>query len=116
MPLIPIAFESPAALASAPGRTVVYKHSPTCSLCLWSIAEVQSFAETEGMTVHQVDVLAQRPLSQAIAAHFGVRHESPQVLIIEDGRVTWHGSHRVLSAERLSAALAGDDAAQGARF
>ena len=116
MPLIPIAFDSPAALASAPGRTVVYKHSPTCSLCSWSIAEVRSFAESEGMTVHQVDVLAQRPLSRAIESHFGVRHESPQVLIIEDGRVTWHGSHRALRTERLSAALAGADAAPGARF
>lgn len=115
MTLIPIAFESAAALASAPGRTVVYKHSPSCSLCLWSIAEVRRFAAAEGLTVHQVDVLAQRSLSNAIEAQFGVRHESPQVLVIEDGRVTWHGSHRALRAERLTAALAGDDAAQGAR-
>lgn len=116
MTLIPIAFESPVELASAPGRTIVYKHSPTCSLCDWSIQEVRSFADAEGTTVHQVDVLSQRALSRAIESHFGVRHESPQVLIIEDGRVTWHGSHRALRTERLSAALAGDDAAQGARF
>lgn len=115
MPLIPIAFDSPAALASAPGCTVVYKHSPTCSLCTWSIAEVRSFADSERMTVHQVDVLAQRPLSQAIESYFGVRHESPQVLIIEGGRVTWHGSHRALQKERLKAALAGANAAPGAR-
>lgn len=115
MTLIPFAFESPAALASAPGRTVVYKHSPTCSLCVWSIGELRRFAEDEGLTVHQVDVLAQRPLSRAIASHFGVHHESPQVLMIENGRVTWHGSHRALRAERLSAAWAGSDAARGAR-
>lgn len=116
MALIPIVFETSAALASAPGRTVIYKHSPSCSLCFWSVTEVRSFAEAEGVTVHLVDVLAQRALSQAIASQFGVRHESPQVLIIEDGRVTWHGSHRALSSERLSAAWVGSDATQGARF
>ncbi len=116
MTLIPISFESPAELASAPGRTIVYKHSSTCSLCWWSVREVRRFADAAGVTVHQVDVRAQRPLSQAIESHFGVRHESPQVLIIEDGRVIWHGSHRALHAERLGAALAGADAESGARL
>ena len=116
MPLLPIAAESPHALASAPGRTIVYKHSPICSLCTWSIEEVADFAESADVTVQQVDVLRQRSLSQGIEAHFGVRHESPQVLIIDDGRVTWHGSHRALRAERLLAAASGNDASPGARF
>jgi bacillithiol system protein YtxJ len=116
MTLIPADFETPAELAAAPGRTIVYKHSATCSLCWWSVRQVRRFAEAEGVTVHQVDVRAQRPLSQAIESHYGVRHESPQVLIIEDGRVLWHGSHRALSAERLSAALAGADVESGARL
>jgi len=30
-------------------------------------------------------VFAQRAMSEAIEAHFGVRHESPQILILEDG-------------------------------
>lgn len=116
MPILPISADSPQTLAAAPGRTIVYKHSPTCSLCSWSIEEVADFAESAGVTVHQVDVLRQRQLSQAIEAHFGVRHESPQVLIIDDGRVTWHGSHRALSADRLLAAASGDHSALGSRF
>ena len=116
MPLVPLAANTPAELAASPGRTIVYKHSPTCSLCSWSIEEVADFAESAGVTVHQVDVLRQRPLSQAIETHFGVRHESPQVLIIDDGRVTWHGSHHALRAERLLAAASGNDASPGARF
>lgn len=116
MPLIPISVDTPEALASAPGRQIVYKHSPTCSLCSWSILEVEDFAAGANVTVHQVDVLSQRRLSQGIEAQFGVRHESPQVLIIDDGRVTWHGSHRALSAERLRAAVAGEDLSVGARF
>jgi len=116
MPILPISADSPATLAAAPGRTIVYKHSPTCSLCSWSIEEIADFAERAGVTVHQVDVLRQRQLSQAIEAHFGVRHESPQVLIIDDGRVTWHASHRALTVDRLQAALEGDHSAPGTRW
>lgn len=116
MPILPTSADEPVALVAASGRTIIYKHSPTCSLCSWSIHEVADFADSAGVTVHQVDVLRQRPLSQAIETHFGVRHESPQVLIIDDGRVTWHGSHRALSAERLLAAAGGADSGVGARF
>ncbi len=72
-------------------------------------------AAEEGLTLELVDVLSQRPLSQAIAAQFGVRHESPQILIIEDGEVIWHASHRGVAPERVRAALAGSRDGLGAR-
>lgn len=72
-------------------------------------------AAEDGLTLELVDVLSQRPLSQAIEAKFGVRHESPQVLIIEDGQVVWHASHRGVAPDRVRAALAGSAAGLGAR-
>lgn len=109
-------FASVEDIRAASGTTVLYKHSPSCSLCAWSIREVQQFAERHGVDVHLIDVFAHRPLAQAIETHFNVRHESPQVLIIEDGSVRWHASHRAVTAERLAAALEGDHSAAGARW
>lgn len=116
MPLHPTSLHTIADITASAGTTILYKHSPTCSLCRWSIREVQQFAEQQGVDVHLIDVFAQRPLAQAIEAHLGVRHESPQVLIVEDGIVRWHASHRALTAQRLQAALAGDYSAAGARW
>ena len=116
MPLPPTRFQTVEDISRSSGTVVLYKHSPTCSLCQWSIREVERFAEQQGVDVHLIDVFTDRPLSQAIAAHYGVRHESPQVLILEDGTVRWHASHRALTAARLSAALAGDHSAPGARM
>jgi bacillithiol system protein YtxJ len=116
MPLVPLATESPEALATAPGTTIIYKHSPTCSLCAWSVRELRRLADEDGLTIHQVDVFAQRALSNAIESRFSVRHESPQVLILQDGALQWHGSHRALSAERVRAALRGSTQGAGARF
>jgi len=40
-----------------------------------------------------VDVSRQQPISQALAARTGVRHESPQVLLLTGGRAIWSASH-----------------------
>ncbi len=53
--------------------------------------------------VHLVDVIRQRPLSREIAAHLGIGHESPQVILIRDGAVGWHASHYDVTAETLAA-------------
>jgi bacillithiol system protein YtxJ len=115
MPIVPHTFSSAADLATRTGRTIVYKHSPTCSLCSWSEHVLGRFADQDGVTVELVDVLSQRPLSQEIEAQFGVRHESPQILIVDDGAVTWHASHRGVAPERVRAALNGSSEGLGAR-
>lgn len=115
MPIIPARFTSADDLAAREGRTIVYKHSPTCELCSWSHHVLGKLAAQDGVTLELVDVLAQRPLSQAIATRFEVRHESPQILVIEDGRVVWHASHRGVAPDRVRAALAGSGEGFGAR-
>lgn len=115
MSIIQATFASAEALATRAGRTIVYKHSPTCSLCSWSIHVLGKLAEQDGVTLELVDVLSQRPLSRDLEAHFGVRHESPQILVVDDGKVTWHASHRGVAPERVRAALAGSTEGLGAR-
>jgi bacillithiol system protein YtxJ len=41
-----------------------------------------------------LDVIAQRPLSSALAEELNVQHESPQLILIADGKVLAHGSHQ----------------------
>ena len=41
-----------------------------------------------------------------VQALTGVRHESPQVLLLREGRAAWHASHRGITGERVRAALA----------
>lgn len=115
MPIIPASFTSVDELATREGRTIVYKHSPTCDLCGWSQHVLGKMAAQDGVTLELVEVFAQRALSNAIAERFAVRHESPQVLIIEDGQVSWHASHRGVAPDRVRAALAGSSEGIGAR-
>jgi bacillithiol system protein YtxJ len=46
-------------------------------------------------------LIAYRPLSNAIAEIFGVHHESPQVLLIQDGECVYDASHYDISFDDL---------------
>ena len=82
---------------------VIYKHSPACGLSAMAAGEVQGFLREHGETpVYVVDVIGQRPLSAEIARRLEVRHESPQVIVLRDGKVAWHASHRAVTGEALS--------------
>jgi len=86
---------------------VIFKHSPTCGIsaqAFESIAEWLS-AETPAADFYVVPVGASRALSTAIAQRFQIRHESPQALLIDHGKVAWHGSHFRATAESIRAAL-----------
>jgi bacillithiol system protein YtxJ len=61
--------------------------------------EVEAFlAAHPNVKAYQVDVRAERPLSQQIAARTGVRHESPQVIILRHGAAVWSASHDEITA------------------
>jgi bacillithiol system protein YtxJ len=53
--------------------------------------------KADGIQTYFVDVIAERPLSQLIAAKTGVRHESPQALLVKDGKVIYSDSHLGIS-------------------
>lgn len=90
------------AALSAP-LAVIYKHSPTCGLSVMAAGEVRAFlAAHPGTPIYVVDVLEERPLSAEIARRLEVRHESPQVIVLREGAVVWHASHRAVTEEALT--------------
>lgn len=89
---------------------ILYKHSPRCGICTAARLEVSVFADSHPeIPVYQVDVLSQRPLSNAIAERLAIRHKSPQAIVLRDGEVAWHGAHFRVSAQALEKATSGQD-------
>ncbi len=88
-------------------RVVLYKHSTRCGISSAALLEVRHFAETHvDMPVYMVDVIAQRLLSQAVAARLGVRHESPQAIVLRNGAAVWSTSHFRVTAHAIERAVA----------
>ncbi len=96
-------------LAQAGAQPVlIFKHSTKCPI---SAAAYRAFhAAIEGGELGAVRpalvrVIEERPVSQAIAARLGVQHESPQALLVRDGRVVWEASHYDITRDALRAAV-----------
>lgn len=85
---------------------VIYKHSPRCGMSLSAVNQIGKFMESEpDVPVYLVDVVADRKLAREVERRLGVRHESPQAIVLVEGVATWNASHRRVTAEALSSAL-----------
>lgn len=82
---------------------ILFKHSTQCGLSAMAYQEMVRFAlEHRDVEVHVVNVLESRVVSDEVERRTGVEHESPQVLIVGDGAVVWHASHRGVTAAALA--------------
>lgn len=86
---------------------VIYKHSTRCSVSFFALQNLQSLSEEAWgkADYHMLDVISSRSVSQFVSEKLGVRHESPQVLVLKDGEVVWDGSHYQVKAEAIEAHL-----------
>jgi thioredoxin 1 len=91
---------------------LVFKHSRTCGISCEALDELRTHVErTPAAAAYKmVTVQSQRALSDAIAARFGIRHETPQAILLRDGEPVWNASHFRITADRLDAILDRSDA------
>lgn len=82
---------------------LLYKHSGRCSVCWFTKSELEESAETirKKATMHFVDVIKSREVSDYIAQKLGVQHESPQAILVKNGDVVWHESHGAIKGENI---------------
>lgn len=74
---------------------LIFKHSHTCGVSAQAFDQVRDWlgqASVDGPS-YFVTVQTDRHIAREITDRFGVRHESPQALVVRDGQVTWHASH-----------------------
>jgi hypothetical protein len=102
---------------------LLFKHSHTCGSSLEALDELvahlndrgpERSAPHDGRSAPResrppqyamVTVQTHRALSNAVAQRLGVRHETPQALLIRDGRVVWSASHFRVTAAAVEDAI-----------
>ena len=76
---------------------VIFKHSTRCSISSVALQRLQKAQQPEGLDFYFLDLLAHRSLSNKVVEVFGVHHESPQVLVIKQGKCVFDESHLGIS-------------------
>jgi bacillithiol system protein YtxJ len=90
---------------------VIFKNSPRCSISAHAYGMFRQHVAgkpRDAALFAVVDVLASRAVSDELARRTGVRHESPQVIVLRGGRVVWAASHWDVAPEGVDAALSAD--------
>jgi bacillithiol system protein YtxJ len=75
---------------------LIFKHSTTCSISAAAKSKIERQwpdADLSDVKIYYLDLLRFRPISAEIATKFGIRHESPQLLLIQDGECRFDASH-----------------------
>ena len=80
---------------------IVFKHSNACPISARAYREMEKLEDQ----VNMIEVQAAPELSRELATITGVRHESPQVILLRDGKAVWNASHFDVNAAMVSRAL-----------
>lgn len=82
---------------------VIFKHSTRCSISRMALKNFEreyNLEESEA-TPYFLDLLQHRDISNEIAQKFQVIHQSPQLLLIKNGKSVYDASHSEIDAEAL---------------
>ncbi|MEE8349769.1 MAG: bacillithiol system redox-active protein YtxJ [Acidobacteriota bacterium] len=81
---------------------ILFKHSTRCNISETAYHEVSSFeASNPRVPIYLIDVVEDRTAAQYVAEQVSVPHQSPQVILLQKGRVVWHASHFDLAGDAL---------------
>ena len=80
----------------------IFKHSTRCSISRMALKQFENEFDLEGsVTPYFLDLLNHRDISNEIATRFEVYHQSPQLLLIKEGKSVYDASHSDIDAVEL---------------
>jgi bacillithiol system protein YtxJ len=104
---MPARLRTPAELeaAFAAERFLLFKHSTTCPISAAAFEEYERWSAAHpGTRTGWIDVVQERALARAVAERTGIRHESPQAILLERGQPRWNASHGAIDLASLAEA------------
>jgi bacillithiol system protein YtxJ len=88
--------------SSAIRAILIFKHSTRCSISGMALNRLESsWQNQETIPVYFLDLLQHRDISNQLAAIFEVEHQSPQVLLIKNGKCVYHASHSSIRVQSI---------------
>lgn len=87
---------------------LLFKHSHACGISAEALDELLTHlgnGTADRARYALVTVQTHREVSNAVSRKLGVRHETPQALVIREGQVVWSASHFRVTANAMLQAL-----------
>jgi bacillithiol system protein YtxJ len=86
---------------------LIFKHSNRCNISRATLDRLErNWNDKElDIKIYFLDLLSHREISNLLADQFQVDHQSPQILVIENGKSILDLSHFEIDYEQIKAAL-----------
>lgn len=80
-------------------RVAIFKHSTRCFISQTVLKNFENEMKNSDkeVSLYFLDLLAYRPLSNRIEAELNVPHQSPQLIVLEEGKAVKSASHHSIS-------------------
>ncbi|REC44701.1 MULTISPECIES: bacillithiol system redox-active protein YtxJ [Chryseobacterium] len=84
-------------------KIAIFKHSTSCFISKTVLRNFEKEIENldQKIDLYYLDLLAHRPISNKIAEDLGVTHQSPQLIVIENGKAINNASHQSISVDQI---------------
>jgi monothiol bacilliredoxin len=88
-------------------QVLLFKHSQTCGISCEALDELLAHLDRGAAQADYklITVQSHRLVSNEAARLLGIRHETPQAILLRDGRPVWNASHFRITAHLLDSAL-----------
>lgn len=85
----------------------LFKHSTRCSVSFMAkkTLELTWDFNADEIEVYFLDLIRFRAISNEIAQRLGIHHESPQLILLQDGQAVYNASHNDISVDALQTKL-----------
>lgn len=80
---------------------VIFKHSTRCATSSVAKSRLERAKTPEKVDFYFLDLIKYRAVSNKIESEFMVNHESPQVLLIQNGECVYEESHNGISMDEI---------------
>lgn len=89
--------------ASENKTQIIFKDSVTCGISQFAKERLVNGSDllTEIADFNYLDLLQYRSVSNYIASHLNVIHQSPQIIVIKDRKVVFRDSHHTIQPEKI---------------
>jgi bacillithiol system protein YtxJ len=88
-------------------EAILFKHNTTCPISAMAHEQMEDFERRHpDAPVNIIDIHAARALSDSIEERTGITHESPQVILLRQGKPVFHESRMEIRADDLEQHLA----------
>ena len=82
---------------------LIFKHSTRCSISSMTLNRFENACEdSPSFDLYFLDLIANRAVSNEVAIHYGVEHQSPQAILVVDGKAVYDASHTAIDYHELT--------------